>query len=46
LPKDHALGVELARKGDVPAKRVLNAVTLSEITQHLKRRRRKDARAA
>ena len=39
-------GVEMARKGGVPAKRVLNAMTLSEITQHLKRRRRTDARAA
>jgi DNA polymerase (family X) len=39
-------GVEMARKGGVPAKRVLNAMKLSEITQHLKRRRRKYARAA
>jgi DNA polymerase (family X) len=39
-------GVEMARKGGVPANRVLNAMTLSEITQHLKRRRRKYARAA
>jgi DNA polymerase (family 10) len=39
-------GVETARKGSVPANRVLNAMTVSEITQHLKRRRRKYARAA
>jgi DNA polymerase (family X) len=39
-------GVEMARKGGVPADRVLNAMTLLEITQHLKRRRRKYARAA
>jgi DNA polymerase (family 10) len=39
-------GVEMARKGSVPANRVLNAMTLSEISQHLKRRRRKYARAA
>src|SRR5256714_99251 len=39
-------GVEMARKGGVPAKRVLNAMNLSEISQHLKRRRRKYARAA
>jgi DNA polymerase (family 10) len=39
-------GVEMARKGGVPANCVLNAMTLSEITQHLKRRRRKYARAA
>jgi DNA polymerase (family 10) len=39
-------GVEMARKGGVPAKRVLNAMTLSEISQYLKHRRRKYARAA
>jgi DNA polymerase (family 10) len=39
-------GVEMARKGGVPAKRVLNTMKLLEITQHLKRRRRKYARAA
>lgn len=39
-------GVEMARKGGVPANCVLNAMSLSEISQHLKRRRRKHARAA
>jgi DNA polymerase (family 10) len=39
-------GVEMARKGGVPANRVLNAMKLSEIAQHLKRRRSKFARAA
>jgi DNA polymerase (family 10) len=39
-------GVEMARKGGVPATRVLNAMKLSEITQYLKRRRRELARAA
>jgi DNA polymerase (family 10) len=38
-------GVEMARKSSVPANRVLNAMTLSEIGQHFKRRRRKYARA-
>jgi DNA polymerase (family X) len=30
-------GVEMARKGGVPADRVLNALTLSQLMQHLKR---------
>jgi DNA polymerase III epsilon subunit-like protein len=39
-------GVEMARKGGVPAERVLNALPLAEITRHLKRRRRTLSRAA
>ena len=39
-------GVEMARKGGVPAERVLNAFTLGSLLQHLKRRRRMQARAA
>jgi DNA polymerase (family 10) len=39
-------GVEMARKGGVPAERVLNAMNLAEIQQYLKRRRRQSARAA
>lgn len=39
-------GVEMARKGGVPAARVLNAMTLSDITRYLKRRRTSQARAA
>ncbi|MGY8706078.1 helix-hairpin-helix domain-containing protein [Bradyrhizobium sp. 18BD] len=39
-------GVEMARKGGVPADRVLNAMTLAEITRHLKRKRRTLSRAA
>ena len=39
-------GVEMARKGGVPADRVLNAMTLSDITRYLKRRRGSQARAA
>jgi DNA polymerase (family X) len=39
-------GVEMARKGGVPAKRVLNTMTLAEIIQYLRRRRHKTARAA
>jgi len=31
-------GVEMARKGGVPAERVLNALTLSSLLQHRKRR--------
>jgi DNA polymerase (family 10) len=38
-------GVEMARKGGVPATRILNAMKLSEITQYLHKRRR-FARAA
>jgi DNA polymerase (family 10) len=33
-------GVEMARKGGVPANRVLNAMSLSKIVQHLAHRRR------
>ena len=39
-------GVKMARKGGVPADRVLNAMTLSEILQHFQRRRRALASAA
>jgi DNA polymerase (family 10) len=39
-------GVEMARKGGVPADRVLNAMTLAEIARHLKRKRRTLSRAA
>jgi DNA polymerase (family 10) len=39
-------GVEMARKGGVPAERVLNALTLSSLLQYLKRRKRMQARAA
>ena len=31
-------GVEMARKGGVPAQRVLNCLTLQEITRHFSRR--------
>ncbi|WP_249149296.1 PHP domain-containing protein [Bradyrhizobium liaoningense] len=39
-------GVEMARKGGVPADRVLNAMPLAEIARYLRRRRRSFARAA
>jgi DNA polymerase (family 10) len=39
-------GVEMARKGGVPAERVLNALTLPRLLQHLKRRKDVPARAA
>jgi DNA polymerase (family 10) len=39
-------GAEMARKGGVPADRVLNAMLLGEIMKHLKRKRRFAARAA
>jgi DNA polymerase (family 10) len=39
-------GVEMARKGGVPAARILNAMKLSDITRYLKRRRSSYARAA
>jgi DNA polymerase (family 10) len=39
-------GVEMARKGGVPAERVLNALSLPSLLQHLKRRRSIQARAA
>ena len=39
-------GVEMARKGGVPAHRVLNAMPLPEITRYLRQKRRSVARAA
>ncbi|KRQ01801.1 DNA polymerase [Bradyrhizobium yuanmingense] len=39
-------GVEMAREGGVPADRVLNAMTLTEITRYLRQKRRSLARAA
>ncbi|MDA9422935.1 DNA polymerase/3'-5' exonuclease PolX [Bradyrhizobium sp. CCBAU 53380] len=39
-------GVQMARKGGVPADRVLNAMTLPEITRYLRHKRRSLARAA
>lgn len=39
-------GVEMARKGGVPADRVLNAMPLADITRYLRERRRSFARAA
>jgi DNA polymerase (family X) len=39
-------GVEMARKGGVPADRVLNAMTLAEIMRYLRQKRRSFARAA
>ena len=39
-------GVEMARKGGVPADRVLNAMSLAQIQEHLRRHRRALARAA
>jgi DNA polymerase (family 10) len=39
-------GVEMARKGGVPANRVLNALTLPQLMQHLKKRRKAFASAA
>jgi DNA polymerase (family 10) len=39
-------GVEMARKGGVPAARVLNAMKLADITRYLKRRRSNHAQAA
>ena len=38
-------GVEMARKGGVPTERVLNALSLPSLLQHLKRRRSIQARA-
>lgn len=37
-------GVEMTRKGDVPADRVLNCLTLAEFTRHLTRRKTPDPR--
>ncbi|MBW7974160.1 DNA polymerase/3'-5' exonuclease PolX [Bradyrhizobium sp. BR 10289] len=39
-------GVQMARKGGVPADRVLNVMTLAEITRYLRQKRRSLARAA
>jgi DNA polymerase (family 10) len=39
-------GVEQARKGGVPADRVLNCLSLQQISQYFSRRRRDQARAA
>ncbi|OSI67377.1 DNA polymerase/3'-5' exonuclease PolX [Bradyrhizobium canariense] len=39
-------GVEMARKGGVPAGRVLNAMALPEITRYFRQKRRSVARAA
>jgi DNA ligase D-like protein (predicted 3'-phosphoesterase) len=39
-------GVEMARKGGVPANRVLNAMTLAETSRYLRQKRRSFARAA
>jgi hypothetical protein len=39
-------GVEMARKGGVPADRVLNAMPLTDITRYLRQKRRSLARAA
>jgi hypothetical protein len=39
-------GVEMGRKGGVPADRVLNGMPLGEIMRNLKRKRRFAARAA
>jgi DNA polymerase (family X) len=39
-------GVVMARKGGVPADRVLNAMTLPEITRYFRQKRRSLARAA
>ncbi len=39
-------GVEMARKGGVPPDRVLNTMTLPEITRYLRQRRRSLSRAA
>ena len=39
-------GVEMARKGGVPADRVLNTMTLRKITQYFRQRQRSSARVA
>jgi DNA polymerase (family X) len=39
-------GIEMARKGGVPANRVLNCLTLHQLIQHLKKRKGMQARAA
>ena len=39
-------GVEMARKGGVPANRVLNCLTLRQLTQHLRKRKTAQVRAA
>jgi DNA polymerase (family 10) len=38
-------GVEMARKGGVPAARVLNCLSLQQITQYLRKRKRAHTRA-
>jgi DNA polymerase (family X) len=39
-------GLEMARKGRVPAGRVLNCLTLAQLCQYLKKRRTRPTRAA
>ena len=39
-------GVEMARKGSVPAERVLNRLTLDAFRSHLERRKRRMRRVA
>ncbi|SFJ44176.1 DNA polymerase (family 10) [Bradyrhizobium sp. Gha] len=39
-------GVEMTRKGGVPGDRILNAMTLPEITRYLRHKRRSLTRAA
>jgi DNA polymerase (family X) len=39
-------GVEMARKGGLPAERILNALTLPRLLQHLRRRKNVQVRAA
>jgi DNA polymerase (family 10) len=39
-------GVEMARKGGVPASRVLNCLTLQQLLQHLRKRKIDHARVA
>lgn len=44
--RSHALGCEMARKGGVPADRVLNTMPLPEMTRYLRQKRRSFARPA
>ena len=48
IPELHHMhwGVEMTRKGGVPADRVLNAMNLPKITRYLRQKRRSFARAA
>jgi DNA polymerase (family X) len=39
-------GVEMARKGGVPPDRVLNAMSIAEITRYFRQRRRSFSKAA